>query len=59
MMSRIMGLTGNAIPLNAFYASYPGYSLKKYILEKNVKGMEQNAFAMCRKYYLKALRHRD
>ena len=44
----LRGLAGNAIPLNAFYASYPGYSLEKVYLGKNVKGMEQNAFAMCR-----------
>ncbi len=43
----LRGLDGNAIPLKAFYASYPGYSLEKVYLGKNVKGLKMNAFGMC------------
>ena len=43
----LRGLNGNAIPLKAFYASYPGYSLNKVYLGTNVKGMSSEAFAMC------------
>lgn len=43
----LRGLDGNEIPLKAFYASYPGYSLEKVYLGKNVKGLKMNAFGMC------------
>lgn len=43
----LRGLDGNAVPLKAFYASYPGYSLEKVYLGKNVKGLKMNAFGMC------------
>ena len=45
---KLRGLSGDAIPLNAFYASYPGYNIEKVYLGKNVKGMGMNAFGMCR-----------
>ena len=45
---KLRGLSGDAIPLNAFYASYPGYDIEKVYLGKNVKGMGMNAFGMCR-----------
>lgn len=45
---KLRGLSGDAIPLNAFYASYPGYNIEKVYLGKNVKGMGTNAFGMCR-----------
>ena len=44
---KLRGLSGDAIPLNAFYASYPGYDIEKVYLGKNVKGMGMNAFGMC------------
>ena len=34
---KLRGLSGDAIPLNAFYASYPGYNIEKVYLGKKCK----------------------